>query len=151
MSASDKSITNIILLAHGSPDPRSAMHMEKFADVISHRLGIATHSAYLDHNFPSLQDVAVKIQDRDALVVPMLLSSAFHARFDVPKAAKISDLHNVLSPIGHPAGVLQELFRRAGKPVMVVAAGTSSVDAQSVFESAVQSSSLVTGVIADLC
>ena len=142
-------VSNAILLAHGSPDPRSAMRMEEFADVISKRLGIATHSAYLDHNAPSLQEVAAKVQDPDALVVPMLLSNAFHARFDVPKAAKTSGLHNVLPPIGHPAQVLQELFQRAGNPVMIVAVGTSIAKAQAVFELAVQSASSVTGIKAD--
>lgn len=142
-------VSNVIFLAHGSPDPRSAMRMEEFADVISSRLGIITHSAYLDHNPPSLQEIAVKIQDPNALVVPMLLSNAFHARFDVPKAAKLSGLHNVLPPIGHPAEVLQELFRATGVPVVVVAAGTSDLSAQTVFEGAVQSTSQVTGIRAD--
>ncbi|HEY4898863.1 MAG TPA: CbiX/SirB N-terminal domain-containing protein, partial [Candidatus Nanopelagicaceae bacterium] len=80
MASSENPITNIILLSHGSPDPRSAVRMEEFADAISNRLGIATHSAYLDHNSPSLQDVAATIRDPDALVVPMLLTTAFHAR-----------------------------------------------------------------------
>jgi sirohydrochlorin ferrochelatase len=149
MTFSENPITNIILLAHGSPDSRSATRMEEFAEVISNRLGIATHSAYLGHNSPSLQDVASKIQDPDALVVPMLLTTAFHARFDVPKATKISGLHNVLPPIGHPAQVLQELIRQAGNPVLIVAVGTSSVSAQAVFEVAVQSASSVTGIRAD--
>src|ERR1035437_271286 len=149
MSSSENLTTNAILLAHGSPDPRSAMRMEEFADVISKRLGIATHSAYLGHNSPSLQDVAAKIRDPDALVVPMLLTTAFHARFDVPKAAKMSGLHNVLPPIGHPVQVLQELIHRAGNPVMIVAVGTSNVSAQAVFEVAVQSASSVVGIKAD--
>ena len=139
-------VSNVILLAHGSPDPRSAMCMEEFAEVISNRLGITTHSAYLDHNPPSLQEIAVTIQDPNALVVPMLLSNAFHARFDVPKAAKLSRFHNVLPPIGHPAEVLQELFRSVGAPVVVVAAGTSDLSAQAVFEGAVQTVSQATGI-----
>ena len=142
-------VSNVILLAHGSPDPRSAMRMEEFAEVISNRLGITTHSAYLDHNSPSLQEIAVKIQDLNALVVPMLLSNAFHARFDVPKAAKLSGLHNVLPPIGHPAEVLQEFFRAVGVPIVVVAAGTSDLFAQTIFEDAVQSASQATGIRAD--
>jgi len=149
MAFSENPITNVILLAHGSPDPRSAMRMEEFAGVISKRLGVATHSAYLDHNSPSLQDVSAKIRDPDALVVPMLLTTAFHARFDVPKAAKISGLHDVLPPIGHPDQVLQELIRRAGNRVMIVAVGTSNASAQAVFEVAVQSASWVTGIRAD--
>jgi sirohydrochlorin ferrochelatase len=149
MVSNENPITNVILLAHGSPDPRSAVCMEEFADVISNRLGIATHTAYLDHNSPSLQDIAKKIRDPNALVVPMLLSNAFHARFDVPKAAKISDLHNVLPPIGHPAQVLQELIQRAGKAAIIVAAGTSNVRAQEIFEVAVQSASWITGIRAD--
>lgn len=142
-------VSNVIFLAHGSPDPRSAMRMEAFAEVISNRLGITTHSAYLDHNSPSLEEVATKIQDPDALVVPMLLSNAFHARFDVPKAAKLSGLHNLLPPIGHPTEVLQELFRRTGTSVIVVAAGTSNPSAQAAFEVAVQSASQTTGIRAD--
>src|ERR1035437_5527392 len=149
MAFSKNPITNVILLAHGSPDPRSATRMEEFAEVISDRLCIPTHSAYLDHNSPSLQDVAGKIQDPNALVVPMLLTTAFHARFDVPKAAKISGLHNVLPPVGHPTQVLQELIHRAGNPVMIVAVGTSNASAQAVFEVAVQSASSVVGIKAD--
>ena len=149
MASRNETLSNIIFLAHGSPDPRSAVSIKRFADLISDRLGIATHSAYLDHNAPMLQEVAVEIQDPNALVVPMLLSSAFHALFDLPKAAKISGFRNVLPPIGHPIEVLKTLFVAAGKSVMVVAAGTSSAQAQLLFEDAVHSVSKATGFEAD--
>ncbi len=149
MGFNESATSNIIFLAHGSPDPRSAECMEEFASVVSDQIGIPVHSAYLDHNFPTLQEISERIQDPHALVMPMLLSNAFHARFDLPKAAKSAGLQNVMPPIGHPTQVLQELLVRAQEPAIVVSVGTSNVCAQAVFEVAVQSASWQCGISAD--
>ncbi|MEI9907340.1 MAG: hypothetical protein WDO06_04975 [Actinomycetota bacterium] len=73
----------------------------------------------MDHNPPTLIEVAEAIKDPNALVVPMLLSKAFHAKFDVPKAMREAGLVNGLEPIGHPEHVLRELISRAKESVVV--------------------------------
>ena len=135
-----------IFLSHGSPDARSALRMNEFSKLIGEKLGYAIHSAFLDHNEPSLATVAMQVQESSAYVLPMLLSNAFHARKDVPKAVKEAGLQNLLSPIGHPPQVLQNLLLRANQPSLFIAVGTTNSCAQAAFEIAVQSASWGTGI-----
>lgn len=76
----------IVLLAHGSPDPRHAQGVERLAATVR---GLVPRrpvlTAYLDHHPPSPADAAAQI-DGDASVVPVLLTPAYHARVDVPAA-----------------------------------------------------------------
>ncbi len=77
---------DIVLLAHGSPDPRHARGVETLAD---HVRTLApdrpVHTAYLDHHAPSPSETAAELGSR-AVVVPVLLTPAYHAKVDVPAA-----------------------------------------------------------------
>ncbi len=79
-------VTDIVLLAHGSPDPRHAKGVETLAHRVRtlapHR---PVHTAYLDHHAPSPRQTAAGI-GRHAVVVPVLLTPAYHAKVDVPAA-----------------------------------------------------------------
>ncbi|QIS10310.1 sirohydrochlorin chelatase [Nocardia arthritidis] len=78
----------LIAVAHGSRDPRSAATMAAVvADIAAARPGIDVRLAFLDLNAPSVDQVidAVAAQGHTrAVVVPLLLGSAFHARVDLP-------------------------------------------------------------------
>ena len=75
----------VVLLAHGSPDPRHARGVEALAARVR---GLAphrpVHTAYLDHHPPTPAEAAVAAATGP--VVPVLLTPAYHARVDVPEA-----------------------------------------------------------------
>jgi sirohydrochlorin ferrochelatase len=85
----------LIAVAHGSRDPRSAATVSELLDVLrALRPELDVRAAFLDLSEPPLGDVlrAVNAEraptggNRRAVVVPLLLGSAFHARVDVPGA-----------------------------------------------------------------
>jgi sirohydrochlorin ferrochelatase len=100
--------------------------------------GRAVHTAYLDHHPPAPDEVA-RVLGPEAVVVPVLLTPAYHARVDVPSAvrtmAKASGSHVVAAdPLGpHPLllAAVEELLADAGHQpsqhtaVVVYAAGSS--------------------------
>ena len=78
---------DIVLIAHGSPDPRHAQDVESLAHAVRSRVraGRAVGVCYLDHHEPSAQHIAGELSG-SAIAVPLLLTPAYHARVDVPKA-----------------------------------------------------------------
>jgi sirohydrochlorin ferrochelatase len=82
--------TDIVLLAHGSPDPRHAEGVERVARRVRRRAaGYRVHTAYLDHHLPSPAEVAADLTG--GVLVPLLLTGAYHVRVDVPAAAAAMD------------------------------------------------------------
>lgn len=135
--------SDIVLLAHGSPDPRHAQGVEALAThvraLVPHR---PVHTAYLDHHPPSPKDAGVALGSH-AVVVPVLLTPAFHAKVDVPTA--VDDLAEVsgsqvlvAAPLGPHELLLdaaEELLAAQGispdptTAVLLYAAGSSDSDA----------------------
>lgn len=141
-----------VLLAHGSPDPRSARWVACAAAGASTSAGFPVVGAFLDHDAPRL-DAAVASADAydDVVVLPLLLSSAFHARVDVPAAVSaLPRPVTLLDPLGHPPAVLDAALLRAGAACVVVAAGTKVDDERAAFADAVAASSARTGVPASV-
>lgn len=141
-------MTVCVLLAHGSPDPRSARLVRETAARVAERLGAPVRAAFLDHDAPDLRAAVADVADHeDVVVLPLLLSTAFHARVDVPAAVAALDRDvRLLEPLGHPAVLLDDLLRGSATPVVVVAAGTRVADEREAFRCAVVASSGRTGV-----
>jgi sirohydrochlorin ferrochelatase len=137
-----------VLLAHGSPDPRSARWVACAAAGAADRAGFPVVGAFLDHDAPRLDAaVAAAAPDDDVVVLPLLLSAAFHARVDVPAAvAELPRAVTLLDPLGHPPAALDAALLRAGASCVVVAAGTKVDDERAAFGAAVSASSARTGV-----
>jgi sirohydrochlorin ferrochelatase len=80
----------MVALAHGSRDPRSAAMIEDLVGAVRRRTrGLDVRTAFLDLSAPRLFDVLGALYaegHRDAVVVPLLLGSAYHARVDIPGA-----------------------------------------------------------------
>ena len=77
-------VTSLVLTAHGSADPRSAVTTHAVADEIRRqRPGLDVRPAFCEQNFPNLRDV-LAATGRNAVVVPLLLADAYHARVDIP-------------------------------------------------------------------
>jgi sirohydrochlorin ferrochelatase len=78
-------VTALVLTAHGSRDPRSAANAQAVADAVARlRPDLDVRLAFLDHNSPSLTDVLTSV-DEPAVVTPLLLANAYHARVDIPE------------------------------------------------------------------
>jgi sirohydrochlorin ferrochelatase len=139
------STTPAVLLGHGSPDPRSATAVRRVADLLSHGRPAAVTAAFLDHDRPRLARLEL---EPDTAVLPLLLSTAYHAKVDVPGAiASLPIPVELLAPLGHPADVLDAVILDANAPsVVVVAAGTSDEDERAHFATKVREAGDRTGV-----
>ena len=74
----------LILTAHGSADPRSAASADELARTIRRvRRDVDVRVAFCEQNSPNLVDVLASAGP-DAVVVPLLLAYAYHARVDIP-------------------------------------------------------------------
>lgn len=80
----------LICLAHGSRDPRSAETIKSLvAEVKAIRPDLRVETAFLELSRPPFQKVVdklVKAGHDEIVVVPLLLSEAYHAKVDVPEA-----------------------------------------------------------------
>ncbi|WP_077080356.1 sirohydrochlorin chelatase [Mycobacterium numidiamassiliense] len=78
-------VTALVLTAHGSKDPRSVANARAVADrVASLRPGLDVRLAFLERSSPSLADALASV-DGPAVVTPLLLADAYHARVDIPR------------------------------------------------------------------
>lgn len=78
----------LVAVAHGSRDPRSPAVVRALVDSVAAKLpGVEVRTSFLDLSEPSIADVLVRLHEeghREAVVVPLLLGSAYHARVDLP-------------------------------------------------------------------
>lgn len=112
----------LLALAHGSRDPRSSATIEAMtATVRDLRPDLQVATAYLDHCSPSPDEAFTALAARgveEVVVVPLLLSEAYHARVDVPNVvAAAGERHPDLrvraaAPLGTEAVLLEALDRR---------------------------------------
>ena len=129
---------DVILLAHGSPDPRALQAAHELASAVEAEHAAArVHCAFLDHG-PPLTEVVEQLAlagTRRAIVVPAFLSNAFHVRVDVPReataAAERTGVELVVTmPIGMDGALIQELDEMLPDgPVTLAIAGTRDPDA----------------------
>jgi sirohydrochlorin ferrochelatase len=78
----------LIALAHGSRDPRSAATIKTLTEQVScMRPDLRIEPAFLDLAEPSLEQAVDRLVAEgydEIVVVPLLLSEAYHARVDIP-------------------------------------------------------------------
>lgn len=75
----------LVAVAHGSRDPRAAATVQTLLDEVRRaRPGLPVRTAYLDHAAPSLGQALCGL--REAVVLPLLLTEAYHSRVDLPAA-----------------------------------------------------------------
>jgi sirohydrochlorin ferrochelatase len=133
-----------LLIAHGSPDPRHAATMSRVAQEVNDR-GITCELAYLEHNEPtadqwlSARGRSQTVKDPVA-VTGLFLAPGYHAQVDVPRLLASAAPALTIDDRG-PLGVgpwleptLDDLVARSGgtpaTPVIVTAAGSSRDDAR---------------------
>lgn len=133
-------VSVLVLTAHGSADPRSAAVTHALAGRMRRlRPWLDVRAAFLDHSEPRLSDAltAVAAERTSAVVVPMLLASAFHARVDIPAViAETGAEVQQADVLGEDPALLTVLRQRLAEHgvspghhdvgVIVVAVGSSS-------------------------
>ena len=146
-------MTPVLLVAHGSADPRAAATTRALArEVAAARPGIDVRVAFLDHRGPRPGEVLFAFQScgyRTAVVIPLLLTAAYHGTVDIPEVIASARgeglvldvaLGAVLGPVRGvvPGALLDGLVRRLEEPagardrdaVVLAAAGTRDATAR---------------------
>jgi sirohydrochlorin ferrochelatase len=144
-------VSAILLVAHGSSDPRAAAMTRSLAKAVRRLHAGVVRTAFLDHAGPRpsrvLFDLAAR-GHRAVTVVPLLLTSAYHGRVDVPAAiaeARAGGLAidvTVADVLGPDPLLLAGVRRRLHEAVpdfegiVLVAAGTRDPAARSTVDDA---------------
>jgi len=82
-----------VAVAHGSSDPRAAASVDALLRLVRTRAaragypGLDVRAAYLGHAAPSIGQ-ALAVLDGDGVVLPLLLTAAYHSKTDIPKALR---------------------------------------------------------------
>jgi sirohydrochlorin ferrochelatase len=139
----------LVAVAHGSRDPRSAATVRALVDVVRAQApGLSVHESFLDLSEPRVTDVLRELYaagHRTAVVVPLLLGSAFHARVDLPALVdevtaacpgfrvQVSDVLGADPALEAVAlDRLSAAPRRRGTGVLLSAVGSSNASANAV-------------------
>lgn len=133
-------LVSLILTAHGSADPRSSATVHGVAAVMRRmRPGLDVRVAFCEQNSPSLHDVLAELHS-EAVVTPLLLADAYHARVDIPAAIGRSGARvRQADVLGEDERLIQLLRRRVTESgaserdtdlgIVVVAVGSSRAEA----------------------
>jgi sirohydrochlorin ferrochelatase len=135
-------VTTLVLTAHGSKDPRSAANARAVASGLARtRPGLDVRLAFCELNTPNLVDVLDGCSG-EAVVTPLLLADAYHARVDIPaQIARCSGSSRVrrADVLGEDARLVSVLRQRVTElgvsrlddtlGVLVVAIGSSDLTA----------------------
>jgi sirohydrochlorin ferrochelatase len=79
----------LIAVAHGSSDPRAAATVDRLAALVRERAaaagspGLDVRVAYLGHAAPTVRQALAAV-DGEAVVLPLLLTAAYHSKADIP-------------------------------------------------------------------
>jgi sirohydrochlorin ferrochelatase len=75
----------LIAVAHGSRDPRAAATVQALLTEVARLTpGTEVRAAFLDHSAPGLGQVLSSLAGGPAVVVPLLLTAAYHSKADIP-------------------------------------------------------------------
>ena len=80
----------LVVVAHGSRDPRAAETVEALLALVRERAeqvglgGLRVSAAYLGHAAPSLGQVLGALPGGPVVVLPLLLTDAYHSKTDIP-------------------------------------------------------------------
>ncbi len=125
----------LVLTAHGSADPRSAVVTHAVAEEIRRlRPNLDVRVAFCERSEPNLVDVLAGLEG-PGVVTPLLLASAYHARVDIPAMIAESGREDVLvaDTLGEDPRLIEVLGERLaetgvaqpGTGVLIVAVGSS--------------------------
>jgi sirohydrochlorin ferrochelatase len=131
----------LVAVAHGSSDPGAAATITALMDLVRARAGrrglgnLDARAAYLGHALPRVPDVLEALDAAEAVVLPLLLTGAYHSDTDLPAVLEAVSrrLPRLRISYGKPLGpslLLPTLERRlaeAGVPVSPASAADTAV------------------------
>lgn len=131
MSASGPTLVTV---AHGTRRAGGNEVARELTSTAAATLGVAAEAAYVELSEPLLTDVVARLA-RPAVVVPLLLSTGYHVRTDLPQACAGADPRTPVV-LGRPLGPdpllaqaqvarLEEAGVEPGSPLVLVAAGST--------------------------
>lgn len=127
---------HVVLVAHGSRDPRAASVTRALARTVAAvRPGLDVRAAFLEHTSPSPAAVLASLPG-PAVVVPLLLTNAYHGSIDLPAQVAGFDC-TITETIGSPALVDALIKRLPAEPfdsLVLAAAGTRVIAAREAIE-----------------
>lgn len=93
----------LVLVAHGSRDPRAANATRALVRAVAAaRPGADVRASYLDHAGPRPGEVLHALESAGttrAILVPLLLTAAFHGRVDVPEVVRAARADGLRMPV----------------------------------------------------
>ncbi|HEX7162382.1 MAG TPA: sirohydrochlorin chelatase [Trebonia sp.] len=123
----------LVAVAHGSRDPRAAATVTELLSAVRARAarrgmrGLDVRAAFLDHCAPSLPQVLASLPAAGdpAVVVPLLLTAAYHSKTDIPAQLAAAAAHpgldvvaaGTLGPHALLLAALERRLREAGVAV----------------------------------
>ncbi|MPZ63026.1 MAG: sirohydrochlorin chelatase [Propionibacteriales bacterium] len=131
---------DLVLVAHGTRDPQGPRVLDRLVSLVRAELpGVRTRLSYVELVPPLVEDVMTTV-GRPTVVVPLLLSTGYHVKHDLPRSVGIAAAAGVpvalTAPLGPDrllAGALADRLAEAGAepgdPVVLAAAGSSDAGA----------------------
>jgi sirohydrochlorin ferrochelatase len=132
----------LVAVAHGSSDPRAAATITALMDLVrarAERRGLGNldaRAAYLGHALPRVPDVLEALDATEAVVLPLLLTGAYHSDTDLPAVLEAVSrrLPRLRVSYGKPLGpnlllrrALDRRLAEAGVPVSPASAASTAV------------------------
>ena len=132
MSTPESGPTSLVTVAHGTRNLAGNEVARLVAAAASQRLGWPARAAFVELSEPLFADVMVELE-APAVIVPLLLSTGFHMRTDLPEAVEKASVPVVLgAPLGPDPLLAEAQVARlleagavAGQRVVLVAAGST--------------------------
>ncbi|MER6219145.1 sirohydrochlorin chelatase [Streptomyces sp. 900105755] len=129
----------LVLVAHGSRDPRALSTVRALMDrVRARRPGLSVRLGHIELNEPLLPGTLAALGNTEAVLVPLLLGRGYHVKRDIPEMAAAARAR-IAAPLGpHPlladtlhARLLEAGWRpRPASAVVLAAAGSRDPDAR---------------------
>ncbi len=117
----------MVLAAHGSRDPASSATMRELARCVGRVWPGPVVAAFLDFDEPTIADALGSLAAGPVpIVVPALLTDAFHGRVDLPAVLAAAPYASRLAPVLGPDPLLVAALRRR---VLALGAGAAGADA----------------------
>ncbi len=127
-------MTELVTVAHGTRNAAGNRVAAELTAAAGRRLGMASTASYVELCAPLVSDAVAAVHG-PAIVVPLLLSTGFHVRHDLPAAVSGADV-----ALGGPLGPdpllaaaqvdrLVEAGAVPGRPVVMIAAGSTDPSA----------------------
>ncbi len=122
----------LVSVAHGTRNPAGNLVAREITERAASHLSMAAVTSYVELCDPLFADV-VRAAEEDVLAVPLLLSTGYHVKHDLPAAAATARVAVTIGPPLGPdpllaeaqVGRLLEAGAQPGQRVVLVAAGSS--------------------------